>query len=214
MGIAPPASDASVSYMISSCAREHRVWIIGGSIPELDDSTSPPKVFNTSIVCDPSGIIVGKYRKLHLFDVCIPPDESINRRGISFKESETLSPGNIGPGIVGTPWGFDIGVGICYDIRFPEYAAMLRQRSSDRMKLLVYPGAFNTTTGPLHWEILGRARAVDTQSFCVLASTARSQDPGDYQVCSPIILSTDPTLSIVLGSFDDHFAQRQDISPT
>lgn len=85
--------------------------------------------------------------------------------------------------MIRTPWGVDIGIGICYDIRFPEYAITLREQLKDRMKLLVYPGSFNSVTGPLHWELLGRARAVDTQSFCILASTARSDVIGDYQVC-------------------------------
>ncbi len=170
----PPLS-SPMAHMISSTAAELGVWIIGGAIAELHDG----KIYNTCIVVDDRGVVVGKYRKLHLFDVSIPPSDGVP--GITFRESETLTPGDLPPCLVATPWGFDIGIGICYDIRYPEYATLLRESSSNRMKFLVYPGAFNTTTGPMHWELLGRARAVDTQSYCILASIARSNDPSDYQ---------------------------------
>ena len=85
--------------------------------------------------------------------------------------------------MIRTPWGVDIGIRIFYDIGFPEYAITLRELSKDRIKLLVYPGSFNSVTGPLDRELLGGARAVDTQSFCILASTARSDVLGVYQAC-------------------------------
>ena len=76
-----------------------------------------------------------------------------------------------------SPFG-KIGVGICYDLRFVEQSLLMRRRGA---VIQVFPGAFNTTTGPPHWELLQRARAVDTQSFVLTASPARSDDPKDYQ---------------------------------
>jgi len=95
---------------------------------------------------------------------------------MKFKESDVLSAG---PQLtlVDLPW-CRAGVGICYDVRFPEYALALRNQGA---KLIIYPSAFNMTTGPAHWSILTKGRAVDTQSYVAMVSTARSSDPSDYQ---------------------------------
>lgn len=195
-------SDDLVRFL-ATAAETHGMWLVGGSIPELViDSNGCRLIYNTSLIFDSKGILRAKYRKLHLFDVSIPADPKSGSPGVSFKESDTLSQGDLGLGLFETPWGFDIGIGICYDLRFPELATALRERSANKMKLLVYPGQFNMTTGPMHWELLGRARAVDTQSFCVLASVARSTDLSDYQVCPQDMLRIH---LLVLGSLNDYF---------
>ena len=97
-------------------AKKLGIWLIGGSIPERDEED---KLFNTCVVINPQGEIVGKHRKVHLFDIDVPGK-------IRFIESETLSPGH-DVTVVSTPWG-GVGVGICYDIRFPEYAILMRQK--------------------------------------------------------------------------------------
>lgn len=138
-------------------AREHGVWLVGGSIPERAPSGAAEALYNTCVVCDPAGSVVATHRKLHLFDVDVPG-------GIRFQESETLSPGahvttfDIHDAAANT---FTVGVGICYDIRFAELAMLMARHHGAR--LLVYPSAFNMTTGPLHWDLLTRARAVDNQ---------------------------------------------------
>jgi len=158
------------SIMLMEMAQSTNMYIVGGSIPE----TCSEKIYNTCLVVDPSGTIVGKHRKVHLFDVNVPG-------GIRFKESETLCGGE-----GATYFDVDgedndesglgrIGVGICYDIRFPEYALLLTQMH--QCKVLIYPGAFNLTTGPAHWELLQRARAVDGQCFVLTASPARMPPP-------------------------------------
>lgn len=177
-------SKGEISRFLASASKELKLWLIAGSVPEsvlLSDGRC--KLYNTSLVFEPQGRLVSKYRKLHLFDVDIAGNPESGCKPISFRESDTFSSGDLGLGLVPTQFGFDIGLGICYDMRFPELAERLRVRSQGSMKLLIYPGQFNMITGPLHWELLGRARAVDTQSFCVLASVARSDEPGDYQVC-------------------------------
>jgi len=111
---------------------------------------------------------VGKHRKMHLFDIDVPGK-------ISFKESDTLTAGNSVTSFdAGSNFG-RIGVGICYDIRFPEYALILSQKH--KCDILIYPGAFNLITGPAHWELLQRSRAVDNQCYVLSASPARVDEP-------------------------------------
>jgi omega-amidase len=122
--------------------------LIGGSIPERAEND---KLFNTCTVWGPTGNLLGRHRKVHLFDIDIPGK-------ITFQESKVLSSGNQLTTVV-TEFG-NIGIGICYDIRFPEMAQIYRQKGCD---LLFYPGAFNMTTGPAHWQILQQGRALDNQ---------------------------------------------------
>ncbi|CEL95739.1 unnamed protein product [Vitrella brassicaformis CCMP3155] len=163
---AEPNTDQSPSVkVLVDIAKSHGVWLVGGSVSERD---SAGKIYNTCLVFNPQGHIVAKHRKVHLFDIDIPGK-------MTFKESETLSAG----GQVTTfesPFG-TIGVGICYDVRFAELALSMRQRGA---QVLIYPGAFNTTTGPAHWRILCQGRALDTQCYVAVCSPARSEDAGDY----------------------------------
>lgn len=157
----PPTPEQSPSFhSLSSIAAEAKAYLVGGSIPEHDKETN--KFYNTSLVFSPSGSLIGSHRKTHLFDIEIPGK-------IAFKESEVLTPGTQLT-VIDLPEYGKIGLSICYDIRFPE-AAMIAARKG--AFLLIYPGAFNTTTGPLHWSLLGRARAVDNQVYVAMCSPAR-----------------------------------------
>lgn len=159
-------SESESVKMLSSAAKETGSWIIGGSIPERD--VTDDKVYNTCTVYDPNGNLVAIHRKLHLFDIDIPGK-------IKFKESESLTGGN-SLNYFDTDFA-RIGLGICYDARFPEMAMIYARKGCD---VLIYPGAFNTTTGPLHWELVQRSRAVDNQVYFAMCSPAR--DPkADYQ---------------------------------
>ncbi|KAI5278346.1 Omega-amidase nit3 [Ascosphaera aggregata] len=160
-------------------ARDANAYLVGGSIPEYVPATK--KYYNTSLIFNPSGQLVGHHRKIHLFDIDIPGK-------ITFRESDVLSPGDQLT-IVDLPdFGGRIAIAICYDIRFPELA-MLAARKENAFAL-IYPGAFNLTTGPLHWSLLGRARAVDNQVYVALCSPARDMASeyhayGHSLVCSP-----------------------------
>jgi omega-amidase len=169
------SSASSSARLLQTLAKELQLWIVGGSISERCDDE---KLYNTCLVINPQGTIVAKHRKVHLFDIHVPG-------GICFQESDTLSAGNT-LSWFDSPFG-RIGLGICYDIRFPEYAlalARLTQASTTTnnettttwhhsLTMLIYPGAFNLTTGPAHWELLQRARALDNQCYCLTASPAR-----------------------------------------
>ncbi|XP_076870865.1 omega-amidase NIT2 [Brachyhypopomus gauderio] len=151
------------SQALSEIAKECEIYLIGGSFPEEDGG----KLFNTCSVFGPDGKLLVKHRKIHLFDIDVPGK-------IRFQESEILSPGS-SLSIFETPY-CKVGVGICYDMRFAELAQIYAKRGC---QLLVYPGAFNMTTGPAHWELLQRARAVDNQVYVATASPARD-DTASY----------------------------------
>lgn len=156
--------------LLSSLAKKHGIFIVGGSIPELDQEND--KIFNTSLTFSPEGKIIAKHRKVHLFDIDIPG-------GITFKELVTLSAGDKATVFKLGEFG-NVGLGICYDIRFPELA-MIASRNPYNSFAMFYPGAFNTTTGPLHWHLLAKARAVDNEMFSILCSPARDVGGGGYQ---------------------------------
>ncbi|KAJ5971681.1 Carbon-nitrogen hydrolase [Penicillium vulpinum] len=179
----PPTIEQSPSFhALSAIAAEANAYLIGGSIPELEESTK--KYYNTSLVFSPTGALIGTHRKTHLFDIDIPGK-------IQFKESDVLSPGNQLT-VIDLPEYGKIGLAICYDIRFPEPAMIAARQGAF---LLVYPGAFNTTTGPLHWSLLGRARAVDNQSYVALCSPARDLDAAYHAYGHSLV--ADPSANIL-----------------
>ena len=158
---------------ISKLAEEHETYILAGSIPEEEDS----KIYNTSYLFDKKGNIIAKHRKMHLFDVDV-------KGGIYFKESDTLTPGNEFT-VCETEFG-KIGMGICYDVRFPQLAQINVQNGAN---ILFYPGAFNMTTGPAHWELLFRSRALDNQVFCVGVAPALNEDASYHSYGHSIVVN-------------------------
>lgn len=169
-------------------ARETAIYLIGGSIPERDEQG---KLFNTSLSFSPTGELIAKHRKVHLFDIDIPGK-------IKFKESEVLTGGNKVTVFNIPPFG-KVGLAICYDIRFPELA-MIAARNEGAFAM-IYPGAFNTTTGPLHWELLARARAVDNQFYVLVCSPARDLTSGYHAYGYSMV--TDPNAHVLAKAGED-----------
>ncbi|MCJ1445666.1 MAG: hypothetical protein MMC23_006171 [Stictis urceolatum] len=160
----PPPKDESPSFhALSELATEAKAYLLGGSIPEFDLKTK--KYHNTSLLFSPAGKLLATHRKVHLFDIDIPGK-------ISFHESEVLDPGNKVTLVDIPPYG-RVGMAICYDVRFPELATIAARKGCF---LMLYPGAFNLTTGKLHWELQARARAMDNQIFVAMCSPARDMD--------------------------------------
>jgi len=168
---AEPADGPAVKQL-SDLAARHQVWLVAGSIPERD---ATGLVYNTSFVFDRTGHPVTCHRKAHLFDIDI-------KGGQYFKESDTLAAGQAAT-VFDTEFG-RIGLCICYDFRFPELA---RRMVLDGAKLILVPGAFNQTTGPAHWEVLFRSRAIDNQIFTLGCAPARNPD-ASYQSWGHTIL--------------------------
>jgi omega-amidase len=148
------------SHMLLEAAARTGKWIVGGSISEC---TEDNRIYNTCLIISPTKGVIGKHRKVHLFDIDVKEPKPMY-----FKESDTLTAGE-SLTVVDTPWG-RLGIGICYDIRFPEMATVMRKQD---VRMIMYPSAFNLVTGPAHWELLARARAVDNQVYVALCSPAR-----------------------------------------
>lgn len=155
-----PFADAENGESIeamSAWARDNGIILVGGSIPEKDGD----KLYNTCFVFDEIGRIIAKHRKAHLFDVDI-------EGGIRFKESNNFAAGNEIT-VFDTKYG-KMGVMVCFDIRFPELARAMANRGA---QVIFCPAQFNMTTGPRHWELSVRSRAMDNELFFVGASAAR-----------------------------------------
>jgi len=150
---------------IAEIAKEENIHVLAGSIPELEVGTDDAKsIYNTAVLFDDEGKILGKHRKMHLFDIDV-------KGKIYFKESDTLSAGNEFT-VIETELA-TIGIGICYDIRFVELSRIMALNGAE---ILIFPGAFNLTTGPAHWEILFKSRALDNQVYAIGVAPALDKD--------------------------------------
>ena len=168
------AAGGEAQKALAALARELGVWIVGGSLPELEGA----RVYNTAFVYDSAGRQVARHRKMHLFDISV-------EGGQSFRESDTLTSGH-DVTVFDTPWG-KMGLCICFDLRFEELARVMTLQGA---RVLLVPAAFNMTTGPAHWELLFRQRAVDNQLYTVGTSPARNEKEtyvawGHSIVCDP-----------------------------
>ena len=153
----------SVWQQLSEYAKQYGIYLIGGSMPEKD---AEGKVYNTSYIFDRQGKQIGKHRKVHLFDIDVTG-------GQTFKESDTLTAGDHDT-VFDTEFG-RMGVMLCFDIRFPELARMM---VNDGAKAIFVPAAFNMTTGPAHWELSFRTRALDNQIYMIGCAPMRDESAG------------------------------------
>lgn len=149
---------------MARAAGENGVYLVAGSLPERDEQG---RVYNTAYAFDRAGRQIGRHRKMHLFDIAV-------EGGQVFKESDTLTAGHEVT-VFPTEYGA-MGLCVCYDLRFPELSRLMTDRGA---VVILAPGAFNMTTGPAHWELLFRARALDNQVFAVGVAPARRED-GPY----------------------------------
>lgn len=150
---AEPLGQGPIQEFMAHAAREHGIWLLGGTLPLASDDAE--KVINTTLVYDPEGRHVGRYDKIHLF--------GFTKGTESYNESRTIVPGR-NVGTVETALG-KVGMSVCYDLRFPELF-----RAMGPVSLIVVPAAFTYTTGRAHWEILLRARAIENQCYVLAAA--------------------------------------------
>ena len=158
---------------LSTMAKNNKIYLIGGSIPEREND----KIYNTSFIFDSDGNQIARHRKMHLFDIDI-------KGGQSFKESESLTPGN---SICVFNTSFcSIGVCICFDMRFPELSRLMALKGA---QIIIVPAAFNMTTGPPHWESMFKQRAIDNQCFTIGVAPARDEKASYISYANSIIVN-------------------------
>jgi len=156
--LAPPGSGEAggeAYQFLRDTARQHGVTMHGGSIGERAGGT----LYNTSLVFGPDGAELARYRKIHLFDITTPSGEG-------YRESSLFGAGT--DIVVAQAAGVRFGLSICYDVRFAELYLALRRGGAD---VIFVPAAFTAETGRDHWEVLLRARAIETQCFVIAAAT-------------------------------------------
>jgi deaminated glutathione amidase len=155
-----PAGNGPLQDFLAALAARHRIWLVGGSIPLA--AHDPAKLLNSCLVFDPAGRQVARYDKMHLF--------AFARGDERYDEAAIIEAGDRVVA-VDTDIG-RVGLGICYDLRFPEFF-----RAMGKVDLIVLPAAFTETTGPAHWRVLLRARAIENQCY-VVAAAQGGEHPG------------------------------------
>jgi deaminated glutathione amidase len=142
-----------IRTMLVEVAKTHGIWLLAGGWALVSGDDARP--YNAASVVGPDGRLLATYYKIHLFDVDAPD-------GISYRESNSVTPGNE-PVCVNVD-GFRVGLSICYDVRFPELYRKLVDMGAEA---LCVPAAFTAATGAAHWDLLCRARAVESQCYLV-----------------------------------------------
>ena len=177
LAIQEPLGAGPIQDFIASHARQLGMWIVAGTLPLTPSPSAPagtaaevPRVLNTSLAFDPQGACVARYDKMHLF--------RYNNGREAYDESRVLQAGSTPTQFAlasrdGHTW--QLGMSVCYDLRFPELYRSYAARGAD---LLLVPSAFTHTTGQAHWEVLLRARAVENLSFVAAAAQGGTHPSG------------------------------------
>jgi predicted amidohydrolase len=190
--------EAPIQAALRRLARREQVTLVAGGFPER--SADPERPHNTSLVVAPDGAVAATYRKIHLFDVELG-SESHRESGATLAGSEVVST-RVG--------GFEVGLSICYDLRFPELYRKLVERGAE---VLTVPAAFTLKTGKEHWHVLLRARAIESQCY-VLAAAQWGTHPlgrstyGHSLVCDPwgtVIAEASDRIGFVTARLDRAF---------
>ena len=181
--------DGALPRMLSELAAAHSIWLLGGTFPEA--SPAEDRVYNTSVLMNPQGREVARYRKIHLFDVAIgDAGEDL------YRESEHFAPGT--EVVVAETAHGPMGLSVCYDLRFPE---LYRKHADAGATLISVPSAFTPQTGRDHWEVLLRARAIENQAFVLAPAQCGRHSPDRASYGRSMIV--DPW-GVVLAQAADH----------
>jgi nitrilase len=176
LSVAEREGTGPMQDFLAATARQHGVWIVGGTIPLT--ATDPKRVRAACLVYNDRGDCVARYDKIHLFDVRLD-------NGEEYHESRAIEPGQ-DVVVVETPFG-KLGLAVCYDLRFPELFRQLLDRGA---QLIAVPSAFTLHTGRAHWEVLVRARAIENLVTVIAAAQGGyhlngRETYGDSMIVSP-----------------------------
>src|SRR5688572_5740911 len=197
---AEPVPGPTTEWAGALC-RELRVWMVAGSIVER--VAGDDKLRKTSVLIDPAGELRASYRKIHMFDVEVG--------GITYRESDAEAPGD--EVVVADAGGLELGMAVCYDLRFPELFRIMAVRGA---RVFSLPSAFTVPTGRAHWETLVRARAIENQAFVIAAGQIGRHPPdhesyGHSMIVDPwgVVLAEAPDEQCVVVADLDLEAQRE-----
>lgn len=186
--------ESDVIATLCDWAKQFQLYLIAGSIPLIEDNLPEKnKVLATCLVISPEGKVLERYNKMHLFDVDVDDEKG------SYRESDTFI-GGASPKTTHID-GHKLGLSICYDLRFPE---LYQHYQSLGCEIITVPSAFTYATGEQHWEILLRARAIETQCFVLAADQVGVHEDGRRTWGQSMIVS--PT-GEVLAQGDSEFPQ-------
>jgi predicted amidohydrolase len=175
-----------ITELLAQRARRHGIYVHGGSIYET--RPGDPGMYNTTVVIDPTGEIIARYSKIHMFDVVLD--------GVAkYKESATVTPGN--EVAITEIDGVQVGLTICYDLRFPELFRILALKGAQAIML---PAAFTLMTGKDHWEPLIRARAIENELYMIAPAQWGTHPPGNW--CYGRSMVVDPWGTVVTTATD------------
>ena len=166
LAIVESFNNGPLQLFLSEQSKKYKIWLLGGTIPLA--SSDPKKVFAASLLFDPNGKCISRYDKIHLFDVLLEGSDEE-----SYRESKTFQAGdNV---IVAQTEVGNIGLSVCYDLRFPE---MYRRMHQDNVQIITAPSAFTATTGKAHWEILLRTRAIENLCYLIASNQSGTHSNG------------------------------------
>jgi deaminated glutathione amidase len=202
MAVAAEPLDGPSLGAARSWARELGIHLLAGSIAERDEAGGE-KAFNTSVLIGPDGADLAVYRKIHMFDV--------EAGGVAYRESEHERAGEE---IVSAALdGLELGLTVCYDLRFPELYRILAVRGA---RLIAVPSAFTAATGRDHWQVLLRARAIENQVFLIAPNHVGEAPPhysshGRSAIVDPwgVVLATAPDEECTVAAELDLVAQER-----
>lgn len=155
IGIKEPWGQGPIQTFLREQARQHQIWLMGGTISL--QANVPDKIRAACLLFNPQGKCVARYDKIHLFDVAVD-----SNREETYTESSTIEAGDKIT-VASTPFG-NIGMSVCYDLRFPELYRNMHQQG---VNIITVPSAFTATTGKAHWLSLLRSRAIENLSFVI-----------------------------------------------
>jgi predicted amidohydrolase len=182
--MADESHSMALQSLIAAAAR-HRIWVHIGSMPILDDGAE--KLANRSIIISPDGAIAARYDKMHLFDVDLASGET-------WRESSAYVGGEQ-PVVVQTPLG-QMGLAICYDMRFPDLFSAYAKLGVD---VLTLPSAFTVPTGEAHWHTLLRARAIESAAFVIAAAQCGVHEDGRQTYGHSLVVDPWGTILLDMG---------------
>lgn len=186
-----------ITDLLAERARRHGIYIHGGSIYE--SRPGDPGMYNTTVVIDPQGEIVARYSKIHMFDVVLNSDDE-------YRESATVTPGT--EIVVTEIDGIQVGLAICYDLRFPELFRILALKGA---QAVILPAAFTLMTGKDHWETLIRARAIENEIYMVAPAQWGTYLPGKW--CYGRSMVVDPWGTVLATAPDGVGTAQATIDP-